>query len=247
VMASASQSNNSRSRCRPRAFNPCPSFQLFADPVIYRTSPATLRFASRFQRRKISRHRQNLFHSRVHPPPLQGKKRVSPLSSAPRAPFSLPRAPEGRRASPPRAARPLRRAPRAASERRRRPRGGDDTFSGRRRAAGDGATRRQSPRERRDDARLTWRRAEPARPHCQTASPRVLAALRARRRRRGAASGRSRTQLGGAPVVTCAPSATRAHRRGAPKRPPSAHFSLAFNRRASKVTKEFSLRLAAAW
>jgi len=43
-----------------------------------------------------------------------------------------------------------------------------------------------------------------------------------------------------------APGATLARRRGAPMPPPAAHFSLAFKRRASKVTKNFLSALAAA-
>jgi hypothetical protein len=62
------------------------------DPAIYRTSLATLRFASPFSGEKISRRRQNLFHSRVRSPPLQEKNAFRRRVPARRAPTRLDRA-----------------------------------------------------------------------------------------------------------------------------------------------------------
>src|SRR2546422_7417908 len=54
----------------------------FIDPFIYRTSPATLSFASRLRSEKISLPQRNLFHCRVRFDPLQEKNAfLTPESS----------------------------------------------------------------------------------------------------------------------------------------------------------------------
>src|SRR4029450_13850681 len=72
VMASESQSNNSRSRCRPSAFNPA-SLLWAIQPSTAPLCDAASCFASRSDGEKILRHRQNLFHCRFLTPPLQEK------------------------------------------------------------------------------------------------------------------------------------------------------------------------------
>src|SRR5262245_31861830 len=88
VMASESQSNNSRSRCRPSAFNPA-SLLWAIQPSTAPLCDAASCFASRSDGEKILRHRQNLFHCRFLTPPLQEKN--APPSTFP--PPDRPRAP----------------------------------------------------------------------------------------------------------------------------------------------------------
>src|SRR6266540_1609157 len=72
LMASRSQSNNSRSRCRPKAFNRA---GLLSSPFIYRTSPATLSRRRCFSG-KFFAAVENWIHCRVANLRLQEKNAV---------------------------------------------------------------------------------------------------------------------------------------------------------------------------